>query len=243
MKVPILEIEVTPIAVSDLLDWLDIEVCSNKSSLLVGHNLHSTYLYHTNKEFRSAYDRANIVLCDGFPIAFLSSRFAKIATSELRIGSTDWIPELWKLSNLSRLAVIGASPESNRAFCEYLNRILDSRVDLQSWSGEKWDDNKAVQVLGEVRVFNPQLTIVGLGMPIQETFSNLSQRALPGVVALVGGAIDQLSGHQRNAPRFLGKIGLEWVWRLLSQPRRLFSRYLIEPWLLAGVLIRKKMKP
>jgi N-acetylglucosaminyldiphosphoundecaprenol N-acetyl-beta-D-mannosaminyltransferase len=242
VKVPLLEIKITPTVVSDLLDWLETEVCSNKSNLLVGHNLHSTYLYHTNQAFQSTYDRANIVLCDGFPIAFLSSRVLKISTSDLRIGSTDWIPHLGQLSSLSRIAVIGARPEPNAAFCGYLVGIVGEAVEVQGWPGAQWSDAKALQVLDEVSIFKPQLTIVGLGMPIQENFSDVAQRVLPGVVALVGGAIDQLSGHQKNAPRVLGKIGLEWVWRLISQPRRLFSRYLIEPWLLALVLFRKKLK-
>jgi exopolysaccharide biosynthesis WecB/TagA/CpsF family protein len=74
-------------------------------------------------------------------------------------------------------------------------------------------------------------------------FSDLLLRSSPiKVVAAVGGAIDQLSGLQSNSPRWLGKMGLEWLWRFASQPKRLFFRYWVEPFLLAGVLVWAKTK-
>ncbi|BBZ06404.1 hypothetical protein MDOR_05730 [Mycolicibacterium doricum] len=81
--------------------------------------------------------------------------------------------------------------------------------------------------------FDPDLVLVGLGMPRQELFllSHLAQ--LPDATyATVGGAIDYLAGTTRLAPRWLGRFGLEWVWRLVNQPRRLAHRYLVEPLLL-----------
>lgn len=241
-RVPILDVDVSAIVLRDLLSWIESRLTSSRTSLVVGHNLHSTYLYHINPGFRSTYIKASLVLCDGFPIAFLASRVTGIRTSELRLGSTDWIPKLSQVSGISRVAVVGAVKDSNRAFCEYLAEKLDKGVIIESWSGENWNEEKANRVVSEVLKFNPNLTLVGLGMPLQEKFIGLPPKGIPGVVALVGGAIDQLSGYQKNAPRILGRLGLEWIWRLLSQPRRLFFRYLMEPWLLAAILVRKKVQ-
>lgn len=239
LKVPLLDVHVSPIVLEDLLNWIQRELKSSKPSLLIGHNLHSTYLYHVNTNFKSTYEKADKVLCDGFPVAMLASRVSGISTSALRIGSTDWIPKLSELSGLSRIAVIGASQEPNQAFCEYLAGTFAGNVKIESWSGEHWTEDKESIVANEVAVYNPELTLIGLGMPLQEIFFSRYSETLPGVVALIGGAIDQLAGYQKNAPRFLGKLGLEWAWRLITQPRRLFKRYLIEPWLLLAVLIRK----
>jgi N-acetylglucosaminyldiphosphoundecaprenol N-acetyl-beta-D-mannosaminyltransferase len=242
LKLPVLDVQVSPIALVDLLNWIQGELNASKRSLLIGHNLHSTYLYHVNTDFRSTYDRASMILCDGFPIAMLASREAGMPTSALRIGSTDWIPKLGQLSGISRIAVVGARQESNQAFCKFLDGTFAEKVEIESWSGENWNEEKALKVANEVSLFNPDVTLIGLGMPLQESFFSSSSKILPGLVALIGGAIDQLSGYQKNAPRFLGKLGLEWAWRLVTQPRRLFKRYLIEPWLLIAVLLRSKEK-
>jgi hypothetical protein len=72
--------------------------------------------------------------------------------------------------------------------------------------------------------------LVGMGMPLQERFLHDNRLDLPSAYyATVGGAIDYVAGEARLAPRFLGGAGLEWLWRFTNDPRRLFSRYFVEP--------------
>ncbi len=69
---------------------------------------------------------------------------------------------------------------------------------------------------------------------ISENWDNLSCNA--GVCC--GAALDYVSGEIPTPPRWIGKIGFEWLYRLVSEPERLWRRYLVEPWFLVGVMIR-----
>ena len=76
-------------------------------------------------------------------------------------------------------------------------------------------------------------------MPRQEAWIARNLAALPDCVILnVGAAFDYEAGVQRAAPRWMGRVGLEWLYRLAHDPRRLFRRYCVEPWSLAGPAAR-----
>jgi N-acetylglucosaminyldiphosphoundecaprenol N-acetyl-beta-D-mannosaminyltransferase len=96
------------------------------------------------------------------------------------------------------------------------------------------------EAVAAIQVFQPDLVLVGLGMPRQEYFLLENLESLPpSTYATVGGAIDYIGGTTTLAPRWLGRVGLEWAWRLAHDPRRLANRYLVEPFaLLARMLGR-----
>jgi len=72
-----------------------------------------------------------------------------------------------------------------------------------------------------------------MGMPRQEEWiAANSHRLSANLIMPVGGLMDYLTGRTSTPPRMLGRLGLEWAWRLASEPRRLAFRYLVEPCLL-----------
>ena len=110
---------------------------------------------------------------------------------------------------------------------------------MKGFSGANWSPKREKLVLRELLAFRPHITLVGLGMPLQESFAAyIVAHGVLGVVATIGGAIDQLTGNQLNAPRYLSKFGVERLWRLATQPKGLWRRYLLEPWQLFWLLLR-----
>jgi len=86
-----------------------------------------------------------------------------------------------------------------------------------------------------VREFKPNVLFVGMGMPRQELWIADNVEALPQAVILpVGAAFDYEAGVQKAAPRWMGRLGVEWLFRLFADPKRLFARYCVEPWFLIG---------
>jgi len=82
------------------------------------------------------------------------------------------------------------------------------------------------------------VVLVGMGMPIQENWiAQNAHRLDQGVLLSVGGAFDYEAGVQIPAPRWLGRLGLEWLFRFAVQPKRLFRRYFVEPWSLIPVAV------
>ena len=71
-----------------------------------------------------------------------------------------------------------------------------------------------------------EVLFVGLGTPKQELWMAANRGAVPAVMVGVGAAFDFLAGHKRQAPNLLQRLGLEWLFRLVNEPRRLWRRYL-----------------
>jgi len=233
----LLGIEITPIDKSQLLTEISHGIALARTTIIVGHNLHSSYIFHTNSQFQAFYSDASIILTDGMPV--LWDYHLSGGKNNSRLGSTDWLPDLRRVENLKSVLVIGSTPEANQGFQEWLTSILP-HARVAGMPGSGWNQGKEEEAVALVRDFRPDLTLIGLGMPLQEEFGArlLLQAPELKALALVGGAIDQLSGAQSNAPRAIGKLGLEWCWRLATQPRRLAGRYLLEPWKLLGVARR-----
>lgn len=243
-RAPMLDVEVTPLDVDELLEELSRAVDERSPCTVLGHNLHSVYMLHTDPAFRECYEKAEIVLVDGMPV------LATLALGELaagrrpcgvsrRLGSTDWISRCVRLSCMERVAVLGARAESSRAALETLRSAAD-HTEFLGIPADPWRDDDLPRVVDAIREFDPQLLLIGMGMPLQEGLADELRRSteVP-VIAAVGGAVDQLSGAQSLAPRWLGRAGFEWLWRLASDPRRLAGRYVAEPVRLAGLLMNR----
>lgn len=238
----LLGVEVTEGNRADLLRALKDGLRAGEHVLVVGQNLHSAYLYHTNPAFASVYDSARHVLADGRPVhldAKLTARASGREVNIVRLGSTDWVPQFVREGGVQSVLVVGAEEESNR---EAVRRIaLLSSAHVEGISGQDWDEAKSIMVRDRLEYTRPELVLIGLGMPLQEEFVARHLATLPpAIYALVGGAIDQLSGTQSLAPRWLGRFGAEWLWRLCANPRRLWRRYLLEPWRLVAVRLRTR---
>lgn len=109
--------------------------------------------------------------------------------------------------------------------------------------GEGWDEELEEEVTAWLAEQRPQLVLIGLGMPLQEKVLRRRLDSLPpAVYCAVGGAIEQIAGIQKLAPRWLGRLGLEWAWRLLLHPRRVAYRVFGEPWVLLGLLVRRHLR-
>ena len=86
-------------------------------------------------------------------------------------------------------------------------------------------------VLDAISSFRPHVLFVGMGMPVQEVWLQRNGPRLPPCVQFsVGAAFDYEAGVQPVAPRWMGRVGLEWAYRLFRDPRRMFRRYCVEPW-------------
>jgi N-acetylglucosaminyldiphosphoundecaprenol N-acetyl-beta-D-mannosaminyltransferase len=96
------------------------------------------------------------------------------------------------------------------------------------------------RVIERINGFRPDVLFVGMGMPIQEHWILDHLNELDTCAVLhCGGLMDYIAGVVPTPPRWLGPIGLEWLFRLITEPVRLWKRYLLEPVLLFFLLRRK----
>jgi N-acetylglucosaminyldiphosphoundecaprenol N-acetyl-beta-D-mannosaminyltransferase len=242
--IPVLGVDATPLDVAGLTEVLDKFVADGTTRTVVGHNLHSVTLFHSEPEFRIFYENSDVVLIDGAPVLWLWGKGRKRSgpVMDYRLGSTDWIPALGQVSGLRSIAVVGAGPVANARAVARLQAIAPG-ASVSGMPGEGWDEELEEEVTAWLAEQRPQLVLIGLGMPLQEKVLRRRLDSLPpAVYCAVGGAIEQIAGVQKLAPRWLGRLGLEWAWRLLLHPRRVAYRVFGEPWVLLGLLVRRRLR-
>jgi N-acetylglucosaminyldiphosphoundecaprenol N-acetyl-beta-D-mannosaminyltransferase len=243
-QIPVLEVDATPLRVPELVEELSRYIQDGSTRTVLGHNLHSVTLTLSDDGFRNLYERSDVVLLDGAPVLWLWGRTgnAEGPVMDYRLGSTDWLPALDQVRGLERIAVVGAGAEANAGAVSRLQAIVPG-AQVTGFPGAGWDSELEESAVAWLHREQPQLVLLGLGMPLQE---EVLQRRLgslpPAVYCAVGGAIEQLAGIQKLAPRWLGRFGLEWAWRLLLHPRRVAYRVFGEPWVLLWLLAARRLK-
>ncbi|MFC4394604.1 MULTISPECIES: WecB/TagA/CpsF family glycosyltransferase [Micrococcaceae] len=243
-QIPVLDVHATPLRVSELVEELNRFIEDGRTRTVLGHNLHSVTLTLSDDGFRRLYEESDVVLLDGAPVLWLWGRTgnAEGPVMDYRLGSTDWLPALHQVRGLERIAVIGAGTDANAGAVSRLKDIVPN-AHVAGFPGEGWDPALEDAAVAWLHREQPQLVLLGLGMPLQEEVLQRRLRDMPpSVYCAVGGAIEQLAGVQKLAPRWLGRMGLEWAWRLLLHPRRVAYRVLGEPWVLLWLLVARRIK-
>ncbi len=223
---------VTPLTASDVAQRV-LDAARSSAGLTVGNlNLHGAYVYHTDTDFRQYCASCDVVLIDGAPIAWLARTPMKY-----RVGSTDWLDALLPQADDLRVVAIGGTPTASHATQLHMRTTFPS----VKWHGADGYSNQRVDEALAALIRDADIVLVGMGMPLQEKWILRHRHLLADkVVANVGGCLDYYGGTQSLAPRWLGAVGLEWLYRLGKSPRRLARRYLWEPILLAVLLIRRR---
>ncbi|MGO4453235.1 WecB/TagA/CpsF family glycosyltransferase [Arthrobacter sp. RAF14] len=241
-RLPLVDVDVTALTADETAQELGRLLASGEPHTVVGHNLHSVTLYHSDPAFAVFYDRSSVILLDGAPLAKLWARTFNRGqgAGSHRVGSVDWLARVGAVPGLDRIAVLGAGAEANEGAVAELRRRVPGAV-VEGRPGAGWNAEAELAASAWLREFRPQLVLTGLGMPLQEQVIARMLMEIPAVHCAVGGAIEQVAGIQKLAPRWIGRLGFEWAWRLLFDPRRVAYRVFVEPWKLAFILLRRRM--
>jgi N-acetylglucosaminyldiphosphoundecaprenol N-acetyl-beta-D-mannosaminyltransferase len=187
----------------------------------------------------AALRRADLVYCDGYGVR-LAAR-ALHTRVPYRMTGADWIWELAALCERSShsLYLLGSEPPIAREAAARLRRWYPGLEVSGAHHGFFASDSPHNErVLEDIRDRRPAIVLVGMGSPKQELWVDRYADELGGaVVWTVGALFDYVSGHTPRAPRWLADNGLEWIFRLAIEPRRMWRRYLIgNPVFLSRVL-------
>lgn len=239
--VPVLGVDVDALTAADTIERITAAIRGGERLVVGHHNLHSVYLVHERPELRRFYERADVVYADGMPLVLASRLRGTGLRRDHRATLLDWIDPLLDraVGEGWTVYLLGSAPGTiDDAVAALAARHPGVR--LTSHHGYFDPDGPAnAEVVADINRVRPQLLLVGMGMPRQELWLADNADALAVDVAMtVGGLFDYFAGVSATPPRWMGRVGLEWLGRLAADPGRLAHRYLVEPLLLARHLAR-----
>ena len=230
---------------------LTVGIQTGQKWLIAHHNLHSLYLWHKgyphkqDAALHSFYKRAKWTQVDGMSMVLLARLHGHAIRRSHRIAFNVVLPSLLKLAEVNgwRVFYLGSSPAISAQGSEAL-RTLCPELQLEVHHGyfsPEASGRENQEVLEKIALFSPQILFVGMGMPRQEQWVHENYEAIRANIILTSGAtLDYFAGALRIPPRWMSSTGLEWVFRLYREPSRLYFRYLVEPWITVGNLLKRR---
>jgi len=241
LKIDILGVQVDAIDKAGLEDAITKYVRDEAKAVLAYANINAINLARKEKEFRTFLNGTSVLYCDGEGVRV----GARILGSTLppRVALTRWIWDLCSLCVERRFSVffLGSTGEVlDKAVANVRERFPTLLIGGHHGYFQKVGPESDA-VVEMIKRSKPNLLFVGFGMPAQEHWISRNLGRLDANVVLSAGSmIDYVAGAKGVAPAWMSDIGLEWLYRLIQEPQRLWKRYLIgNPGFILRVVIQR----
>ena len=236
-----LGVPIDPLTVPELHERLLHFVRAGARATVLHVNAHAINLAQRFPWFGDRLRQADLVFCDGHGV-MLGARLLGQHLPE-RITYADWMWQLAAFCEAQGLSLyfVGArdgvaASAAERLLARYPRlRIAGTHHGYFDTTAASHDSQR---VIGALNASRADIVIVGFGMPLQEDWIGRHRASIAAPVVLAGGAVfDYASGRLPRPPRWMTRRGLEWLGRLLIEPRRLWTRYVVgNPLFIARVL-------
>ena len=230
-KCRMFSLDIDNLSMEETLAAIERLAASGRPALVVTPNAHHVSLLGTDPEFRSAYAGADLIVADGIPLVWLSRLIGR--SLKERVAGADILPAFAGVAARKgyRLVFLGAAPGIAARAAEILARRNPGLKVVQVLSpppGFHRDEAANAGGVAAIRSAKPNILFVGLGTPKGEIWARRNKDAVgESVTVCIGAAFDFIAGNEKRAPLILQKAGLEWLYRFLHDPFRLWKRYTI----------------
>lgn len=203
-------------------------------------NLDHLVKLRQSDRFRNAYANASIVTADGAPVAWLARR--QDNAIERTTGADMVVPLIQAAAQAGiPIYLFGSSPVALRDVSSKLSELTHGDITITGAASPSLSFDpqsaEADAALAAIEHSGARLCFVALGAPKQELFAERARaEGIACGMVCIGAALDFIVGAQTRAPLIFQKTGLEWAWRLATNPRRLSKRYVDSALLFAGLL-------
>ena len=247
LPVALLGVPFDNLTVAQALGRIDEMIQSGRPHYVVTANLDFCVQAFDDVELRRILFDAHLVLCDGTPLVWASRLFGNPLPE--RVAGADLVPKLIERAAREghRVFFLGGAPEVAREAVARLQALHPNLTIAGHYSPPYRPllDMDHDEIAARIRAARPDLLLVSFGCPKAEKWIAMHYRALGVPVTIgVGATIDFLAGRVPRAPGWMQRSGLEWIFRLAQEPRRLYSRYAKDLWhvgpaLLSQILLQR----
>lgn len=242
-QINILGVKIDKISLKEALRAADSLSLSGSNSQYFMVTCNPEIILHAQKDetYKNILNSASLLVADGFGL-ILASKFLNISLSE-RVVGVDFLEKFCGIcaSGGKSIFLLGGDKDIARKTAENLKNKY-SNLKIAGWLDGDIDLDNCHEI---IKNFNPDILFVAFGHPKQEKwiYDNLAKIPSVKFAMGIGGAFDFISGRVWRAPKFMRKVGLEWFWRLLTQPwrvKRIFNAIIIFPVVFLVSLANKK---
>lgn len=201
---------------------------SDFSKYICLFNVHMCMEAYDDDNFLNILNQSDLVLADGFPIYLAQKLLGHSDASQIR--GADLTIELTKISKRNNIPIgfLGGTEKTLKKMCNILKTQNGVNTIKYSYSPpfRSLNEQEKNNIISEINNSRIKILFVGLGCPKQEIWMKEHKEKLNCIMVGVGAAFDFIAGNKKTAPLWMQKIGLEWLYRFLSEPKRLWKRYL-----------------
>lgn len=245
MRINICGIKIDSIDMAQAIAIVDQLVIEKQKSFLVTPNVDHIVSMQSDNEFWAIANKAVLVLPDGMPIIW-AARWLGTPFKE-KISGSDLFPKICKLAAEKNYKVYflggrdGAAAKSAHILKIKYPGLQVVGTYCPSLGFEK-DDIENQKIINMIKKTKPDILFVGLGAPKQEKwiYKYKNQYQVPLSIG-IGVSFEFISGIVKRAPKWMQDVGLEWFWRLMMEPVRLWKRYLIDDPIFFWLIFKQKM--
>lgn len=224
-----------------LLEW---GLKNSGKNISIGYaNSYTVVLSVFDSTYRKSLSEISFVFADGIGVHIAAKLLKPGGVDYHHIqNATDFNHKVLELldQRVKKLFVIGGLQVSLEQFIEKVHKKFPNIIVVGACNG--YVDIDSPEFISHINMSKPDVLLIALGQPKQELWyaKHKTQLSVP-VIVIVGGFIDFFSGYKKRAPKIFQSLGLEWFFRLLQEPRRLWRRYLLGIPKFLYIVLRQKI--
>lgn len=238
--------EVDSLNMPEVLDRIDKLIQIKKNSYVVTPNVDHIVQLEKDSELQKVYKNADLILADGKPLIWISNYY-KTPIKE-KVSGSDLFPLLCEMAGEKgyKMFFLGAAEGVAARAATNLKKRYSNLEVAGVYSppfGFEENEEEVEKILQMIIKSNVDILIVGLGAPKQEKFIFKYHDRLNVPISLgLGASLDFEAGNIKRAPKWMQKSGLEWLFRITQDPRRMFKRYIIDDIKIIRLVRKYKIK-
>lgn len=232
MRMDFLNTQVDNLTMDEVLERIDCLIQQDNNAYVVTPNVDHIVQLEKGGELCEAYKNADLIITDGKPLIWISKLYR--TPIKEKISGSDLFPRLCELAAQKgyKMFFLGAAEGVAAKAAESLTARYPKLQVVGTYSppfGFEKDNDQMMKIEHMIKDAAPHILIVGLGTPKQEKFIFQNRERLGVPLSLgLGASLDFEAGNVKRAPKWMSDHGLEWLYRLAKEPKRLAKRYFVD---------------
>ncbi|GBG56150.1 N-acetylmannosaminyltransferase [Sporomusaceae bacterium FL31] len=238
-RIPVLDVMIDAVTMNEAVLIVENFIIEKKARLVATANAEMVMMARSDDELASILSKADLVIPDGAGVVW-AARYKGHSVPE-RVAGFDLVQEILKKSAQKgyRIYFLGSAPGIAAQAKIWAERQYPG-VNITGIRDGYFSSEEDSDIIDEIKLCKPDILLVALGVPKQEKWlsKNLTQLNIPVSIG-VGGSFDVMAGVTDRAPMWMQRANLEWLYRLLSQPKRAMRMLALPRFVLSVVLAKK----